>query len=193
MSNKKGFTMVELLVVLIIVAILAAIATPIYLANTRRARVSEAIATMSLIRQALRDYHVNHNLYFDIASGTEGNIQNGLPATVDATTGAPSTPNDAGVVVDAGVARYFSNHAFKVETLQGLDTNGASDKFVSPNVVDFLITATGDNSDQCTSDTDNNCATHYTDVAGYGVEMDNSGRIFVCYGTCGTAGNWSAY
>ena len=59
MKNKQGFTMVELLVVLVIVAILAAVATPIYLANVKRSRASEAVATMALIRQSLRDYQIN--------------------------------------------------------------------------------------------------------------------------------------
>ena len=42
MFSKKGFTMVELLVVLIILAILVAVAVPMYFANVRRARASEA-------------------------------------------------------------------------------------------------------------------------------------------------------
>ena len=66
MKNKKGFTMVEVLVVLVIVAILAAVATPIYLANVQRSRASEAIASMALIRQAERDYVINAANYFDI-------------------------------------------------------------------------------------------------------------------------------
>ena len=196
MFSKKGFTLVELLVVLIIIGILAAVATPLYLQHTNRARVSEAVATMSLIRQAEREYNVNHNTYFDVVeAANDGNIQNGLPTSVLLTTGVP-TPSTAGVDVNAGVTQYFSNSTFHVDAAgtDGLtDADGRSGLFVGPNAVDFIISVEGDNSDACANDTDANCSIHNGDVAGYELEMDNSGRIFVCYGTCGTAANWSAY
>ncbi len=195
--NKKGFTLVELLVVLVIIGILAAVATPLYLQHTKRAKVSEAIATMGLIRQALRDYKVNHNSFFDVTQkADDGNIQLPLPTGIaDAATGKPD-PEPSGVDVNAGVTQYFSNSSFFVDAggTGGLgDKDGASGLFKTPDAVDFIISAKGDNSDACDSATDDNCAIHNTDVAGYQVEMDNSGRIFACYGTCSTAANWSAY
>ena len=197
MFNKKGFTMVELLVVLVIIAILAAVATPLFLANTQRARVSEAVATMGLIRQAERDFFINRNTYFDIAvDATDGNIQNAVPTTVG-TDGAP-TPSDAGVTVDIGVSRYFSNQAFSVAARgtsgTGLaDTDGASNLFTSPAAVDFIVTVNGTSSVACSPTITTNCATNAADVVNFDLEMDNSGRIFVCYNTCGTPANWSAY
>ena len=197
-SNKKGFTMVELLVVLVIIAILAAVATPIYLANTKRSKISEAIATMGLVRQAERDYKINHTSYFDVAddtaapSNTSGNIQKPLPNSVVAATGVP-TPDPSGVDVNVGVAQYFSNGSFFVEAPAPTNANTRSQLFVNPAPVDFLISAKGDGSFQCAAAGNTNCAVHAGDVAGYELEMDNSGRIFVCYGTCGTAANWSAY
>ena len=85
-TNVKGFTMIELLVVLVIIAILAAVATPLFLANTKRAKASEAVATMGLIRQAQRDYKTNNNTYFDVASDK---IQKPLPPLNDITLVAP--------------------------------------------------------------------------------------------------------
>ena len=178
MCNKKGFTMVELLVVLVIVAVLAAVATPLYLANTQRARASEAIAALGLIRQAQRDYNVNHNTYFDI---TGGNIQNALPSSV--TAGVP-TPATAGVAVNMGTAQYFSNAAFSVDA-----TAPASARFTTPGPVDFLITANGANSVAC-SGVLTDCAVKDTEITNYRLEMDNSGRIFVSYDG-GTT--WGAY
>jgi prepilin-type N-terminal cleavage/methylation domain-containing protein len=210
--NKKGFTMVELLVVLVIVAILAAVATPIYLANTKRSKMSEAIATMGLIRQAERDYKVNHGFYFDIAEVTTqaltaGNIKNGLPNSVVA-DGTP-TPATAGVDVNVGTSQYFSNAAFFVDAHNTTPTSITSVRtvatglFTNPPPVDFIISARGANSFPCGTVSPaaaESCAVKATEVNGasattdYEAVMDNSGRIYVCYGTdCSAAANWSAY
>jgi len=189
MSKKHGFTMVELLVVLVIVGILAAVATPLYLQHTKRAKASEAIASMGLIRQALRDYKVNHTTYFDVAElANGGNIYKPLPTSVVLATGVP-TPDPSGVEVDAGVAQYFSNSSFYVAAVNQ-DVDGASGKLTNPPTVDFLISANGNNSDACDGSNDTNCAVHAADVSTYRIEMDNSGRIFVSYDS-GTT--WGAY
>ena len=64
----------------------AAVATPLYLSNTRRARASEAVATMGLIRQAERDYKINNNAFFDVDSDE---VQEPLPPStlIDPTNG----------------------------------------------------------------------------------------------------------
>ena len=199
MSNKKGFTMVELLVVLVIIAILAAVATPIYLSNTKKSKMSEAVAATGLIRQALRDYKVNNNTYFDV---TADHIQKPLPPLSEITlaSGALATPANFGVDVDAGIPQYFSNAAYTIEaagTGALPDTNGASNLFTNPPAVDFIIRVDGTNSVQCAAGTTTNCAIRGNDVIGgagnansYQLEMDNSGRTFVSYDN-GTT--WGVY
>ena len=54
MFNKKGFTMIELLIVIIIVAVLASVAIPMMTANVERAKKSEAVAALGAIRSAER-------------------------------------------------------------------------------------------------------------------------------------------
>ncbi|MEI8351346.1 MAG: prepilin-type N-terminal cleavage/methylation domain-containing protein [bacterium] len=53
-KNKAGFTLIELMVVAIIVAILAAVAIPLMAANKKRAYATEAQAGCSAIKMALR-------------------------------------------------------------------------------------------------------------------------------------------
>jgi type IV pilus assembly protein PilA len=53
-KSKAGFTLIELMVVAIIVAILAAVAIPLMTANKNRAYATEAQAGCSSIRTAIR-------------------------------------------------------------------------------------------------------------------------------------------
>ncbi len=56
MKNRKGFTLVELMVVILIVGILAAVAIPLMQGRIDKAKWSEANATSGTIRTAVRAY-----------------------------------------------------------------------------------------------------------------------------------------
>lgn len=53
---KQGFTLIELMVVVLIVGILAAIAIPQYEAAIEKARISEALVNMKAIADAVQRY-----------------------------------------------------------------------------------------------------------------------------------------
>lgn len=61
MKNQRGFTLVELLVVVTIIGILIAIAVPNYAKIKNRARDSQARAGFATIVEALETYQMNHN------------------------------------------------------------------------------------------------------------------------------------
>ena len=69
-KGKKGFTLVELMIVVIIVGILAASAVPIYRANMRRALAAEGFATLGAIRSAQRLHYAEFGTFKVVGAGT---------------------------------------------------------------------------------------------------------------------------
>ena len=61
--NRKGFTLIELMVVIAIIIILAAIAIPNYINMTRRAQVSRASSDAAVLGTALECYRTDHAVY----------------------------------------------------------------------------------------------------------------------------------
>jgi prepilin-type N-terminal cleavage/methylation domain-containing protein len=62
-SKSKAFTLIELLIVVAIIGILAAIAIPNFLQAQVRAKVSKGQAEMRVLAMNLETYRVDHNVY----------------------------------------------------------------------------------------------------------------------------------
>ena len=82
-KNQKGFTLVELMVVIVIIGILISIAIPIYNNVTLRAEQASWDATERTIRGAAMAAHVSDpslsNGFIWNAGDGEAYIENGLP------------------------------------------------------------------------------------------------------------------
>ena len=62
-NRQGGFSLVELMIVLVIIGILAAVGVPIYTGNIAKAKQSEADATLGMIRTQLRVYYAENETY----------------------------------------------------------------------------------------------------------------------------------
>ncbi len=86
-----GFTLVELMIVLVVVAVLAAVALPSYQASVRKGRRAEAFTALSLLQQAQERWRSNNASY---------------TATLPNTAGAASAPNGLGVAATTASGLY---------------------------------------------------------------------------------------
>lgn len=71
---QKGFTLIELMIVIAIIAILAAIALPAYANYVKRAKVSEAIVAASASRTAIAEWVAGHNALPAVGSYTPDSV-----------------------------------------------------------------------------------------------------------------------
>ncbi|RDS85305.1 pilin [Dyella psychrodurans] len=80
-NMQKGFTLIELMIVVAIIAILAAIAIPAYQNYLIRAQVSEGTVLTDGVKTAVAEYYSNHGNW-----PTDNNAA-GLPANANSISG----------------------------------------------------------------------------------------------------------
>jgi len=114
MRKTKGFTLVELVIVIVIVGILSIVAVPIYRGYTRKAMATEGKALLGAIQTAQKIYFAE-NAYFSTQTATSFSSSLDVDArsnkyftafTISATSGAtPSfTASTTGVNGASGIS-----------------------------------------------------------------------------------------
>jgi type IV pilus assembly protein PilA len=106
-SIQKGFTLIELMIVVAIIGILAAIAIPAYSDYTERAKVSELVTLASACKASVTEYYQ--------AQGTFPNSNDAAGCTSTATdkiTGIEVTGDDASgtITVESALSKASGNY-----------------------------------------------------------------------------------
>lgn len=102
--DKKGFTLIEMLVVIMIIGILAAVAIPIYIDHTIKAKRTEVTNAISYVVTALDIYHHDRvlnggsNVWPDCGSIAEIQTSLGVGLVAIGRIGATSVDRNTGVI-----------------------------------------------------------------------------------------------
>ena len=84
MKRRRGFTLIEMMIVVAIIALLATIAIPNYMNFQLRAKTSEAKANLGAIRTCQEAYKAEHDVYL-VCAANPGTVPAGTKATWSST------------------------------------------------------------------------------------------------------------
>lgn len=84
-QNQKGFTLIELMIVIAIVGILAAVALPAYQDYTVRAKISEPLALLGGAKTSIAEYYIATGVMpsNEVQAGVRTNIDTDIVASLN--------------------------------------------------------------------------------------------------------------
>jgi type IV pilus assembly protein PilE len=127
MKRSRGFTLIEVMVVVAIIAILAAIAIPSYTDYVRRGRITEAISTLSSFRVKMEQYFQDNRSYVGACvAGTIAPLPAATPNWTYACPGAALTANTFTVTATGVVGGTMDGFQYTI------DQQGNRQTFMTP-------------------------------------------------------------
>jgi len=131
---QQGFTLIELMIVVAIIGILAAVALPAYKDYTIRARVSEAVLATSQCRTAISDIYQTARAGVVIGAQNWGCGET-TPAPVTQYVNSIETTPDGMVTVTTTANAALGDAASKTMTLTPVNTGGTALTYSAPSSV----------------------------------------------------------
>jgi prepilin-type N-terminal cleavage/methylation domain-containing protein len=138
MKMKKGFTLIELMVVIVIMGILAAVAVPKIFGNVDKAKLSGVGETLSQYEQATANYYILNSGLPAAAGDIDFNIADAAPFAYDWAT----TVNTLTITVDASIsdcssvsARVYTGGAATLESERLTDCGNKLTKVTNGDVI----------------------------------------------------------
>jgi type IV pilus assembly protein PilE len=78
-TNQNGFSLIEMIIIVAVVAILGAIALPSYSDYTSKTRRKDAMGSLNGLAQAMERHFTENNTYVSAANGDPTTSTNGVP------------------------------------------------------------------------------------------------------------------
>ena len=131
-KTKQAFTLIELLIVVAIIGILAAIAVPNFLNAQMRAKVARTEADMKAVSMALEMYFLDHNTYVDDHDYPSDKSQKGLFKLTSPIAYMASLPQDAFGTATTGFSEKNSTFEFGSGSASGKEWPAKAYIIISP-------------------------------------------------------------
>ncbi len=84
--HKRGFTLTEIMIALVVLAVLAGLAVPNYARTVEQSRIQEAVTTINIIHMGQKIYRLNNNTFWNGGSNASvANIDTNLNVDISPT------------------------------------------------------------------------------------------------------------
>ncbi|MEX2352769.1 MAG: pilin [Gammaproteobacteria bacterium] len=122
-NTQAGFTLIELMIVVAIIGILAAVAIPSYQDYTARAQVAEGVSLTSQYKTTLAEYYASRGSFpAGMAVADFGGTQAGKYVSSIAFTNIATNEVQVEATFGTGAAAALQNSVFAISTADGGNT-----------------------------------------------------------------------